>query len=294
MLKGFCIINKPIGITSFDAIKKVKRRLRDEYNIIENRVGHVGTLDPFADGVLILAFGRFTKLFFLFDDMDKEYIAEGVFGESRDTDDICGNVLAVSDSKNILSFDELQKVIKDNFYGNIMQKPPIYSTKKINGKRAYDMARANEKFELKSVNVCINNIELLEYNYPYFEIKTSVSKGTYIRSIIRDIGIITNNLAYTKSLTRYSIGEYNINMSCSIETLGEDNIISFFDMFKYLDRKVIKDASAVKQILCGNTKSIENFEIKNKYLALSDENNNLIAVVENSADNGNRYSFINI
>ena len=125
MLKGFCIINKPIGITSFDAIKKVKRRLRDEYNIIENRVGHVGTLDPFADGVLILAFGRFTKLFFLFDYMDKEYIAEGVFGESRDTDDICGNVLAVSDSKNILSFDELQKVIKDNFYGNIMQKPPI-------------------------------------------------------------------------------------------------------------------------------------------------------------------------
>ena len=125
MLKGFCIINKPIGITSLDAIKKVKRRLRDEYNIIENRVGHVGTLDPFADGVLILAFGRFTKLFFLFDDMDKEYIAEGVFGESRDTDDICGNVLAVSDSKNILSFDELQKVIKDNFYGNIMQKPPI-------------------------------------------------------------------------------------------------------------------------------------------------------------------------
>ena len=293
-MKGFCILNKPIGITSFDAIKKTKQVLREKENIIEKRIGHVGTLDPFANGVLILAFGRYTKLFFLFDDLPKEYIAVGVFGESRDTDDIEGNIIKKSNKNNELTFDELKNIIETNFKGNILQKPPIYSAKKINGKRAYDLARENKSFELKSVNVCINNIELLEYNYPYFKIKTSVSKGTYIRSIIRDIGIITNNLAYTKSLTRYSIGEYNINMSCSIETLGEDNIISFFDMFKYLDRKVIKDASAVKQILCGNTKSIENFEIKNKYLALSDENNNLIAVVENCADNGNRYSFINI
>ncbi|MEI0602780.1 tRNA pseudouridine(55) synthase TruB [Brachyspira alvinipulli] len=294
MLKGFCIVNKPIGITSFDTIKKIKKHFREEYNIIEKRVGHVGTLDPFADGVLILAFGRYTKLFFLFDDMPKEYIAEGVFGESRDTDDVEGKVLAVSDYKNILSFEELDKLIKTNFSGNIIQKPPIYSAKKINGKRAYDMARANEKFELKSVNVCINNIELLEYNYPYFKIKTSVSKGTYIRSIIRDIGIITNNLAYTKSLTRYSIGEYNINMASNIENINCDNILSFSDMFKDLDNVVIKDRETIKQILCGNTKMIESIEIKNKYLVLNDENNELIAVITNDSDKKNTYSFINI
>ena len=294
MLKGFCIVNKPIGITSFDAIKKIKKHFREEYNTIEKRVGHVGTLDPFADGVLILAFGRYTKLFFLFDDMPKEYIAEGVFGESRDTDDVEGKVLSVSDYKNILSFEELDKLIKTNFSGNIVQKPPIYSAKKINGKRAYDMARDNEKFELKSVNVCINNIELLEYNYPYFKIKTSVSKGTYIRSIIRDIGIITNNLAYTKSLTRYSIGEYNINMASNIENINCDNILSFSDMFKDLDNIVIKDKETVKQILCGNTKMIEAIEIKNKYLVLNDENNDLIAVITNDSDKKNTYSFINI
>ncbi|WP_038375066.1 tRNA pseudouridine(55) synthase TruB [Brachyspira alvinipulli] len=294
MLKGFCIVNKPIGITSFDAIKKIKKHFREEYNIIEKRIGHVGTLDPFADGVLILAFGRYTKLFFLFDDMSKEYIAEGVFGESRDTDDVEGNVLAISDSKNILSFEELDKIIKTNFSGNIIQKPPIYSAKKINGKRAYDMARANEKFELKSVNVCINNIELLEYNYPYFKIKTSVSKGTYIRSIIRDIGIITNNLAYTKSLTRCSIGKYNIDMACNIENISSDNILSFSEMFKDFDNIVIEDKETVKQILCGNTKMIETLEIKNKYLVLNNENNDLIAVITNDSDKRNTYSFINI
>ena len=294
MLKGFCIINKPVGMTSFDVIKKLKRLLKEKYNITEKRVGHVGTLDPFADGVLILAFGRYTKLFFLFDNMPKEYIAEGVFGESRDTDDIDGNVLERADSKNMLTFEELDKLIKTNFSGNIMQKPPKYSAKKINGKRAYDMARSNEDFELKSVNVCINSIELIEYNYPYFKIKTSVSKGTYIRSIIRDIGIMTNNLAYTKSLTRYSIGEYDVNMASSIECFEDKNIISFFDMFKYLDREIIRDEYMIKQILCGNTKLIESLDVKNKYLVLTDDNNNLIAIIENDADSGNSYSFINV
>ena len=150
-MKGFLIANKPAGITSFDVIKKLKPILK------EKKIGHVG---------------RYTKLFFLFDDMPKEYIAVGVFGESRDTDDINGNILKVADKKNILSFAELENIIKKNFHGNIIQKPPIFSAKRINGKRAYNMARENIDFEIKSVNVYINNIELLEYNYPFFKIKT--------------------------------------------------------------------------------------------------------------------------
>ena len=112
MLKGFCIVNKPIGITSFDTIKKIKKHFREEYNIIEKRVGHVGTLDPFADGVLILAFGRYTKLFFLFDDMPKEYTALGVFGEMRDTDDIEGNIIKKSDINNKLISILLLRIYK--------------------------------------------------------------------------------------------------------------------------------------------------------------------------------------
>ena len=294
-MKGFAVINKPKGITSFDAIKKTKKILREKENIIEKRIGHVGTLDPFAEGVLILAFGRYTKLFFLFDDMPKEYIALGVFGEMRDTDDIEGNVIKISNNDNVLSYAELENIINKNFLGSIIQKPPIYSAKKINGKRAYDLARDNKSFELKDVDVCIEKIELLEYDYPYFKIKTSVSKGTYIRSIIRDIGEITGNLAYTKELQRVSIGNYNIDMSCNIEDISKNKILSFFDMFKNFDKTIIEDASDIKQILCGNTKTIENIKINNKYMALTDNKNNLLTIIEkNGTDKNNKYAFIDI
>ncbi|WP_288550949.1 tRNA pseudouridine(55) synthase TruB [uncultured Brachyspira sp.] len=286
-MKGFLIVNKPKGITSFDVIRKLKPILK------EKRIGHVGTLDPFASGVLIIALGRYTKLFFLFDDLYKEYIAEGVFGESRDTDDVEGKVLEKTKNQNILSFNELEALIKNNFLGSILQKPPIYSAKKIDGKRAYDLARENKEFQLKSVNVFINNIELLEYNYPYFRIKTSVSKGTYIRAIVRDIGEITNNLAYTKDLIRTSIGDYNIDNAINLENINANNIISFFDMFKNFDKLVIEDEKDIKQILSGNTKLIENINIKNKYLALVDRDNNLLAII-NNINNSNRYSFIDV
>lgn len=293
-MKGFLIVNKPTGITSFDAIKKIRTILR------EKKIGHVGTLDPFAEGVLILALGRYTKLFFLFDDMPKEYTAVGVFGESRDTDDINGNILKVSDRKNILSFAELENIIKSNFYGNIIQKPPIYSAKRINGQRAYNMARENIDFEIKSVNVRINDIELLEYDYPFFKIKTSVSKGTYIRAIIRDIGEITGNFAYTKELRRTAIGNFTIDKSKNLNDISNKNILSFFEMFENFDKKIIENENDIKQILCGNTKTIENFEIKNKYLALIDNENNLIALIENKKEenkdnrkNKNIFAFIN-
>lgn len=286
-MKGFLIVNKPKGITSFDVIRKLKPILK------EKKIGHVGTLDPFASGVLIIALGRYTKLFFLFDDLYKEYIAEGVFGESRDTDDVEGKILEKSKNQNILSFNELETLIKNNFFGSILQKPPIYSAKKIDGKRAYDLARENKEFQLKSVNVFINNIELLEYNYPYFKIKTSVSKGTYIRAIVRDIGEITNNLAYTKDLIRTSIGDYSIDNSINLENINTNNIISFFDMFKNFDKLLIEDEKDIKQILSGNTKLIENINIKNKYLALVDRDNNLLAIISNINDS-NRYSFIDV
>ena len=286
-MKGFLIVNKPKGITSFDVIRKLKPILK------EKRIGHVGTLDPFASGVLIIALGRYTKLFFLFDDLYKEYIAEGVFGESRDTDDVEGKVLEKTKNQNILSFNELEALIKNNFLGSILQKPPIYSAKKIDGKRAYDLARENKEFQLKSVNVFINNIELLEYNYPYFRIKTSVSKGTYIRAIVRDIGEITNNLAYTKDLIRTSIGDYNIDNAINLENINANNIISFFDMFKNFDKLLIEDEKDIKQILSGNTKLIDNINIKNKYLALVDRDNNLLAII-NNINNSNRYSFIDV
>lgn len=294
-MKGFLIVNKPSGITSFDVIKKLKPILK------EKKIGHAGTLDPFAEGVLILALGRYTKLFFLFDDMPKEYISVGVFGESRDTDDINGNILKVSDKKNILSFTELENIIKNNFCGNIIQKPPIYSAKRINGNRAYNMARENIDFEIKNINVYINDIKLLEYDYPFFKIKTSVSRGTYIRAIIRDIGEITENLAYTKELKRTAIGDFAIDKACNLNEISDKNILSFFDMFNNFNTKIVENENTIKQMLCGNTKMIENIENieiknkKNKYLALIDKNYNLIAIIENiKSKRKNIFAFINL
>lgn len=293
-MKGFLIINKPAGMTSFDVIRKLKSTFK------EKKIGHVGTLDPFAEGVLISALGRYAKLFFLFDNMPKEYIATGVFGEGRDTDDIQGNIIKTSDKKNILSFKELENIIKENFLGNIIQKPPVYSAKRINGKRAYDMARENIDFEIESVNVSVNNIELLEYRYPFFKIKTSVGKGTYIRAIIRDIGEITGNFAYAKELKRTAIGDYNLETASNLENISSDNILTFFDMFKNIDKRIIENEKTIKQILCGNTKMIERIFIKDKYLALTDKENNLIALIEkkieknNEKEFNNMYKFINI
>ena len=159
------------------------------------------------------------------------------------------------------------------------------------------MARENIDFEIKSVNVCINDIELLEYNYPFFKIKTSVSKGTYIRAIIRDIGEITGNFAYTKELIRTAIGDFSLDKASDLNNISSKNILSFFDMFKNIDKKIIENEKTIKQILCGNTKMIENFDftyIKNKYLALIDKNNNLIALIEKENINGkNIFAFIN-
>ncbi len=286
-MKGFLIINKPTSITSFDVIRSVRNKLK------EKKVGHVGTLDPFASGVLIVALDRFNKLFFLFDELDKEYIATGVFGESRDTDDIEGKTLEISNIENKLSKEELENIIKKNFLGEIEQKPPIYSAKKINGERAYKLARQNKTVELKSVKVNINSIELLEYNYPYFTIKVSVSKGTYIRSIIRDIGIITNNLAYTKDLKRTAIGEFTINNSISIDKIFEENILSFFDMFNKIKKEVVEDKSDIRQILCGNTKLIEHYNFDDKHIALVDNSNNLLALITKNNKNENVFSFVN-
>ena len=159
------------------------------------------------------------------------------------------------------------------------------------------MARENIDFEIKSVNVCVNDIELLEYDYPFFKIKISVSKGTYIRAIIRDIGEITGNFAYTKELIRTAIGDFSLDKASNLNNISSKNILSFFDMFKNIDKKIIENEKTIKQILCGNTKMIENFDfnyIKNKYLALIDKNNNLIALIEKENINGkNIFAFIN-
>lgn len=289
-MNGFLIIDKPIGKTSFDMVYDARKKLQ------ERRVGHVGTLDPFASGLLIVAVGTYTKLFFLFDDLEKEYIASGVFGESKNTDDNTGTILNLGLKDENIEKEDIIALLKNSFTGDVLQKPPMFSAKHVDGKRAYHLARAGIDFELKSVPVSIYNIELLNYNYPSFDIKMSVSKGTYIRSIIRDIGEHFKHLAYTDGLIRIRIGRYGID-NCS--EISANNLLSFSDMFSKNENiiiEVIKDNNFRDKLLTGNTQTIENIEIdEKKYIAFIDKDDRLIAMIRRGTDfdkTKNAYAYV--
>lgn len=285
-MNGFLLINKPVGYTSFDMISLSRKALN------ERRIGHAGTLDPFASGVLILGVGGYTKLLFLFDGLEKEYIASGVFGEAKDTDDITGRTISYGDTKNKILERDIENILKAKFQGSILQKPPLYSAKHVNGKRAYTLAREGKSFTLKEVPIIIHDIELLSYSYPNFILKMSVSRGTYIRSIIRDIGECFGHLAYTDSLIRSNIGSYNVDDTNEIDS---KNIISFSDMFKNnsnIEFSRIDDDVFRDKLLSGNTHIIEKMHVDtNKYIAFLDKNNDLISIVSNN-NYKNVYSYV--
>lgn len=285
-MNGFLLLNKPLEKTSFDMISLSRKIL------CEKRIGHAGTLDPFASGVLILGIGGYTRLLFLFDDLEKEYIATGVFGEAKDTDDRTGYTIAHGDTKNKILERDIKSLIKNNFTGTILQKPPIYSAKHVNGKRAYSLAREGVAFTLKDVEITIHNIELLSYSYPNFVLKMSVSRGTYIRSIVRDIGEALGHLAYTDSLIRSRIGLYEVD---DTKEISAQNILSFSDMFKNysnIESCITSDKIFIDKLLSGNTHIIEDMTLEpNKYIAFLDKNNVLISIVSNN-NYKNIYSYV--
>ena len=196
-MDGWIFIDKPKNITSFDVIQKLRRIL----NI--KKIGHSGTLDPFATGILAVALGEATKSIHYFNPT-KVYAFNIVFGESKDTDDITGKT--VNRSNIIPTLEEIDQCLK-KFTGKLSQVPPKYSAVKVNGKRAYKLARNNEKFELKAKKVSIKSLECLgtkdskEY---YF--KMECSSGTYVRSIARDLGKMLGTFAYVSELRRIKIG----------------------------------------------------------------------------------------
>ena len=285
-MNGFLILNKPVEKTSFDMISLSRRALG------EKRIGHAGTLDPFASGVLILGVGGYTRLLFLFDNLEKEYIATGVFGEAKDTDDRTGKTIAFGDTKNKITESDIESILKNKFTGTVLQKPPIYSAKHVNGRRAYDLAREGVSFTLKDTEITIHNIELLSYDYPNFALKMSVSRGTYIRSIVRDIGESFGHLAYTDSLIRSRIGSYMID---DTKEPNAENILSFSEMFKNhnnIETQIVSDKIFIDKLLSGNTHLIEDITLEpNKYLAFLDKNNALISIVSNN-NYKNIYSYV--
>lgn len=225
MIDGILIIDKEVGITSYDVIRKLKRVFDKG-----QKIGHGGTLDPFASGVLLILLGKGTKLMVRIHTLKKEYIVKGEFGFSTDTQDINGKILERS---NIVpKIEDIEKVIAKNFVGDILQIPPIYSAKKVNGQKAYDLARKGEVPDLKPKSVSITKFEVLKYEYPNIECRIVCSSGTYIRTLIHDLGIDLNTFATAKELKRVSIGHFDISNSVSSKDIDESVLESVIDISK--------------------------------------------------------------
>ncbi|MBQ0083530.1 MAG: tRNA pseudouridine(55) synthase TruB [Clostridiales bacterium] len=219
MIKGLILVNKPSGITSFSAVSRIKRLAG------EKRVGHTGTLDPMATGVLPIFVGRATALCSYLLEADKIYRATFLFGKTTDTYDVTGNVI----SESPVNFDasRLQNAI-ENFTGEISQVPPMYSALKKDGVPLYKLARRGEKVEIEPRKVVIYGIRVLkelENNEITLEIKCS--KGTYIRSLCADMGEYLGCGATLKELCRVSTSGFDISDCVKLDDLTEDNIKNF-------------------------------------------------------------------
>ena len=210
--KGIIPINKPKGWTSFDVVNKLKYKLKPL------KVGHLGTLDPMATGVLLVTVGKATKLFDIMQEKHKTYIATFEFGYSTNTLDATGEI----DGKclNIPTKEEIEKVLCE-FVGKIRQIPPKFSAKSINGKRAYELARNNEEFELKPKEVEIYNIQILSYENNILKLEIVCGSGTYIRSVGRDIANKLNSLATMIELVRTSIDQFSIKDCFDIRDIDD-------------------------------------------------------------------------
>lgn len=215
-VEGIFALHKPIGISSQNAVQRVKWWAREKSGNKKIKVGHGGTLDPFAEGVLVMAIGRqFTKQIDKYVASEKVYRAEITFGKVSDTDDSEGPIYDVEINK-IPQIKEVEQIITE-FVGEIEQIPPAYSAIKINGQEAYKRVRRGEKVEMKSRKVFIKKIEILNYNYPKLEIRVTCGKGVYIRSLARDIGKKLGIGGYMSALIRERVGNLKLSDSLDLE-----------------------------------------------------------------------------
>lgn len=245
-MRGILLVNKRQGWTSFDAVNFCKR----VFNTRE--VGHLGTLDPMATGVLAVTVGSATKLFDMFLNKTKTYVANFTFGYSTDTLDAEGEIDSKCDI--IPTLEQIEQVLP-KFIGEIEQMPPKYSAKKINGKKAYDLAREGKEFELKPSKVTINNLKILDYTSGVLQLEIECGAGTYIRSLGRDIALKLNTLATMTSLVRTKLGAWDIEDCIDIKDNTSEYIKSKLlpidSVFNNLS--TLNNVDMVKRLLNGQT-----------------------------------------
>ncbi|MBR4693453.1 MAG: tRNA pseudouridine(55) synthase TruB [Bacilli bacterium] len=267
-MDGVIVINKPKGITSFDVVHEVSRFLEIK------KVGHTGTLDPLAEGVLIVCVGQATKIAELLTSYDKEYIAGVELGIETDTYDIEGKVLEEKEVGDNLPIKE----VLDSYKKTYLQEVPIYSAVKVNGKKLYEYARENIEVELPKKEVTIKDIELLENNNKTFKFRAFVTKGCYIRSLIHDIGQSLGTGATMTSLIRTKQGSTSIEESCTLEEFKQGKF-KLKSIEEVLDMPIIVVDSDLEFRIKNGQKLHNNWGIVDKVLFKS-EDNKLLGIYE--------------
>ena len=265
-MDALLIVNKPKGLTSRDVVNELNHIFSTK------KIGHTGTLDPNATGVLVCLIGKYTKLVNLITSYDKEYIAEIKLGVKTDTDDITGNVIAKENTT--LTLDKIEEVFSC-FPTSYDQQVPIYSAVKINGKKLYEYARENIDITLPKRRVNIYSLELLSFQDNIITFKTKVSKGTYIRSLINDICTNLNTIGTMNNLVRTKQGNFDIKNSYTLEDIKNNNY-KFLTLKEFLDYPIIKlDDTLIKKVSNGaiipNTFNIQDKVIltyQNKDIAI--------------------------
>jgi tRNA pseudouridine55 synthase len=210
-------VNKGLDWTSFDVVNKIRYLLKHKREIPKIKVGHAGTLDPKASGVLIVCTGKATKQISSLQGQKKTYFAKLKFGETTPSFDSETTVDKTYPIEHITR-ERIEQIIPD-FVGNISQIPPAYSALHVNGKRAYDLARSGKTPELKARDVVIERIEIESFNLPYLELSITCHTGTYIRSLVRDIGQALQSGAWMCSLVRERSGDFHVDNAFTMEEL---------------------------------------------------------------------------
>ncbi len=216
-MKGFLLIDKEKGMTSFDVIREVRRFFG------EKRVGHAGTLDPLATGLLLVAVGReYTRKLDQFLKSDKEYEVEAKFGYISDSYDADGRVRE-ADSSVTVSREAIERAIESSFLGRIQQVPPKYSALKIKGKRACDIVRQGGDVKLKPREIRIDEFRVLSFEWPKVKFCVKCGSGTYIRSLVHDLGQKLDCGAYVTALRRTKVGDYSVDDAKTLKELDVGN-----------------------------------------------------------------------
>lgn len=275
---GMIMLNKPEGITSFRALGILKKKLNTK------KVGHTGTLDKFASGLLIILTGKMTKFAPYITGMDKTYLATFRFGTSTTTLDPEGDFTG---EKDIPTIENIKDVIEKEFQGKITQTPPDFSAVHVGGKRAYQLKLEGKEVKIPPREITINYFKVLNWDGRDLQVEISCSKGTYIRSIARDLGLKCNSLAYVTDLKRTVVGPFKIDGSVNGEDFDQSNLVSPYDLIKGLEKNIsYVTEEGAKMISMGRPikKSYfakESPTFKNGEIALFDEDKKMVAMIEN-------------